>query len=258
MSAGRPGTSSPAPRCRSPHCWPLPRGSFCAQMSRRWRAAHGSPLERSAIPNGAVSVALPDGRVLVAGGTSDGALSSGISTYDPASGAWAPGGNLAVARSRHAATVLKDGRVLIAGGTASVRSVVRHRDLRPGERHVGARRRHDAGARRPRRRDAQGRPRAHRRRFRRCRGAEPCRDLRSRDGTERGALPASCPRLASRPRPRRCSTDTCSWSAATTAPTISHRPRSSIQRPARSSPRARCRLREAVTWPCCCRTTTRS
>ena len=39
--------------------------------------------------------------------------------YDPASGAWAPAGSMAVARSGHAAAVLKDGRVLIAGGTAA-------------------------------------------------------------------------------------------------------------------------------------------
>src|SRR6478672_3615597 len=69
-----------------------------------------------AIPNGAASVALPDGRVLVAGGTIAGALSNGIATYDPAAGAWASGGNLVVARSGHAAALLKDGRVLIVGG----------------------------------------------------------------------------------------------------------------------------------------------
>ena len=67
-----------------------------------------------AVPSGAASVALADGRVVVAGGRSDGIPSSAISTYDPASGAWARVGELLTARSGHAMTVLKDGRVLIA------------------------------------------------------------------------------------------------------------------------------------------------
>jgi len=80
--------------------------------SGTWAAAG-----EAAVPNGAVSVALADGRVVVAGGESDGTLSSAISTYDPASGAWARVGDLVTPRSGHAMTVLKDGRVLIAGGT---------------------------------------------------------------------------------------------------------------------------------------------
>ena len=68
------------------------------------------------IPTGAASVGLSDGRLLVAGGQSDGVLSNVVATYDPASGAWAAVGSLNVARAGHTATVLKDGRVLIAGG----------------------------------------------------------------------------------------------------------------------------------------------
>ena len=76
--------------------------------------------EIAAIPSGAASVALPDGRLVVAGGSaSDGALLSGIGIYDAVGDAWAPGGELSQARSGHAATVLKDGRVLFAGGTTS-------------------------------------------------------------------------------------------------------------------------------------------
>jgi VCBS repeat-containing protein len=68
------------------------------------------------IPTGAASVGLSDGRLLVAGGQSDGVPSSVVATYDPASGTWAAVGTLNVARAGHTATVLKDGRVLIAGG----------------------------------------------------------------------------------------------------------------------------------------------
>ena len=138
-----------------------------------------------AIPNGAASVALPDGRVLVAGGTIAGALSNGIATYDPAAGAWASGGNLVVARSGHAAALLKDGRVLFAGGTASEGPSFDIEIYDPGDRRVGARGRHDAGPRRSCRRDPQGWPRAHRRRLRRAVAVEPCGDFRSRDRSER-------------------------------------------------------------------------
>lgn len=72
--------------------------------------------ELGAVPSGAASVALPDGRVLVAGGVKDDVLSRRIVAYQPSSGAWANIGNLAVARTGHTAVVLKDGRVLIAGG----------------------------------------------------------------------------------------------------------------------------------------------
>ena len=55
---------------------------------------------------------LPDGRVLVAGG-SEAATSE---VYDPATGTWAASGVMTAARGGHSATALQDGRVLVVGG----------------------------------------------------------------------------------------------------------------------------------------------
>jgi MBG domain (YGX type)/Galactose oxidase, central domain/Kelch motif len=94
--------------------WLVLRADVPRVASGTWAAA-GEVV----VPSGAVSVALADGRVVVAGGKSDGTVSPVISSYDPASGAWAHVGELLTARSGHAMTLLNDGRVLIAGGTAS-------------------------------------------------------------------------------------------------------------------------------------------
>jgi N-acetylneuraminic acid mutarotase len=60
---------------------------------------------------------LPDGRVLVTGGTdANGQLQRSAEVYDPATGTWSPVAGMSIARTDHTATVLQDGRVLVVGG----------------------------------------------------------------------------------------------------------------------------------------------
>jgi N-acetylneuraminic acid mutarotase len=77
-------------------------------------------------PTGGMTVArrqhtaslLPNGKVLVAGGTYD---SSGrCELYDPANGTWTLTGTMTTNRQEHTATVLTNGMVLVAGGEATV------------------------------------------------------------------------------------------------------------------------------------------
>jgi N-acetylneuraminic acid mutarotase len=61
---------------------------------------------------------LPNGKVLVAGGTSDGGISGLTSSelYDPQTGIWSSTGAMATSRYNHTATLLPNGKVLVAGG----------------------------------------------------------------------------------------------------------------------------------------------
>ena len=78
-------------------------------------------------PTGSMTVArgghaaaiLPDGRVLISGGSNDpGPAPLGTEIFDPATGQFSPGGDLRAARDSHAAVTLTDGRVLVLGGEA--------------------------------------------------------------------------------------------------------------------------------------------
>lgn len=69
---------------------------------------------------GHTATPLPDGRILIAGGTTpdlpDTDVSSSVELYDPATGAFTPAGTMLRPRSHHTATLLTDGRVLLAHG----------------------------------------------------------------------------------------------------------------------------------------------
>lgn len=75
--------------------------------------AMGSPRENH------TATALPDGRVLVAGGFATYVLSS-AELYDPATRTFGPAGGLIAARQNHTATLLRSGKVLLAGGEGGV------------------------------------------------------------------------------------------------------------------------------------------
>jgi hypothetical protein len=68
---------------------------------------------------GHTATALPDGRVLIAGGST--AVSFGATAtaelYDPFTGTFFPAAAMSIARQGHTATLLPNGKVLIAGGS---------------------------------------------------------------------------------------------------------------------------------------------
>lgn len=70
----------------------------------------------------ATATLLADGKVLIAGGRTDGDISGTLAPlataelYDPATGTFAPTESMSVPRFEHTATMLQDGRVLIVGG----------------------------------------------------------------------------------------------------------------------------------------------
>lgn len=102
-------------------CSPAIANPACPAKMAADRLLHSATL----LDGPACRLALPTrpdycGKVLVAGGTTDFfspnfALAS-AELYDPATGNWAPTGNLINPRFDHSATLLPDGTVLVAGG----------------------------------------------------------------------------------------------------------------------------------------------
>jgi N-acetylneuraminic acid mutarotase len=62
---------------------------------------------------------LPNGKVLIVGGTNTGSAIASAELYDPATNAWSSAASLSAARVAHSATLLNSGKVLVAGGATS-------------------------------------------------------------------------------------------------------------------------------------------
>jgi hypothetical protein len=99
-----------------------------------------------------VATPLPDGRVLVTGGspaTFSNELDTFAETYDPKADRWSPIGPFAIGRIGHTATVLADGRVLLVGGMSGAlldRHAVANAELYEPDRSVTPTTPHDARA----------------------------------------------------------------------------------------------------------------
>jgi hypothetical protein len=61
---------------------------------------------------------LQSGKILVAGGTSNGVVTNSTELFDPTTGTWAPTGALNTPRSSHTTTLLQNGKVLAVGGAS--------------------------------------------------------------------------------------------------------------------------------------------
>jgi len=57
------------------------------------------------------------GKVLVAGGSASGLVTTDAELFDPATGTWTATGEMKKPRNAHAASLLGNGRVLVAGGS---------------------------------------------------------------------------------------------------------------------------------------------
>jgi hypothetical protein len=87
-------------------------------------ASPGNAADLQVEPTGAMiqprinhtATLLPDGKVLVAGGSGDDGILATAELYDPATGNWNSTGSLAEARRFHTATLLQNGLVLVVGG----------------------------------------------------------------------------------------------------------------------------------------------
>jgi hypothetical protein len=95
----------------------------CPTDSRKWYALPDMQVERLVH----TATLLPDGRVLVAGGSTNAGSTAACELFDPATDTWSPAADMNVARRNHAAVVLTTGpnagKVLVMGGHTTAGNV---------------------------------------------------------------------------------------------------------------------------------------
>ena len=85
----------------------------CAAETGQWEFTGSLNNART----GHTATLLPDGKVLVVGGSDNGSYLASAELYDPATATWSLTGSLNTGRTLHSATLLPDGKVLVAGGS---------------------------------------------------------------------------------------------------------------------------------------------
>jgi RHS repeat-associated protein len=118
----RPVTAPEATDCRVQVTWPSDGVVYPALLDPKWTTTASMSKER----NGHTATVLPNGKVLVVGGTDGSTVFSSAELYDRTTGTWASAGNMNGARKYHTAVLLNtssnpttSGKVLIAGGASS-------------------------------------------------------------------------------------------------------------------------------------------
>jgi hypothetical protein len=98
----------------------LPNNSTNPAMSELYEPATGTwsvTGNLSTIFWSGPTLLLPNGRVLMAGGSDSWANSlDSVELYDPMTGVWSPTSNLVTSRQLHTGTLLRNGKVLVVGG----------------------------------------------------------------------------------------------------------------------------------------------
>lgn len=103
---GAPDSVPPGDRART--------GVHAAALEADWA---WSPAGTMSTPRHLhTATALQNGKVLVAGGESNGEVHISADLYDPDSGTWSPAAPLAAPRFQHTEALLEDGKVLVVGG----------------------------------------------------------------------------------------------------------------------------------------------